>query len=84
MEDVEAETTGDGKPFGQVAKRLGYCSQEDVQSALDQQRKLQVEEDTEKLIGMIMLDQGILTTDQLISVLRVLEHKHKKDISKTV
>jgi len=84
MDAVQADEKKEGRQFGEVAVRLGYCSSKDVESALARQRTLRNDEGRDELIGMIMLEEGMLTTDQLISVLRVLEHKHKKELPESV
>ncbi len=62
------------EPFGQVAVRMGFCSQEEVERALAFQRGLRSGERDHKLIGMILLENGALSTDQLIQILKYYDH----------
>ncbi len=84
MEAIDTAEPQEGKPFGEVAVRLGYCSSEDVRAALNRQHEMRNEDGKDQLIGMILLQEGVLTSDQLISVLRVLEHKHQKDLPESI
>jgi len=58
------------EPFGQVAVRKGYVTQQQVTDALSRQESLSVGGVAHKLIGMIMLEMGALGTTELIEVLR--------------
>lgn len=62
------------EPFGQVAIKMGFCSQEDVDHALTLQRSLRSEDKEHKLIGMILLEDGALSTDQFIQILKYYDH----------
>lgn len=62
------------EPFGQVAIRLGFCTQEDVDSALEVQQALKAEEKEHKLIGMILFENRALSTTQLIEILQYYDH----------
>jgi hypothetical protein len=62
------------EPFGQVAIRMGFCGQDDVDEALEVQRNLNAENKEHKLIGMILLESGALSTDQLIQILKYYDH----------
>ncbi len=59
--------------FGAVAVRLGFATESDVQRALDRQMRESQEGGEHKLIGLHMLELGILSTSQLISILRSYE-----------
>ncbi len=65
------------EPFGQIAVRMGYCSQEDIDAALETQRQLSAQEKEHKLIGMILLEMRALSTTQLIQILQYYEHPAK-------
>ena len=57
-------------PFGQVAVNLGFCTPNDVKEALAAQRQLASDEQPHNLVGMILLERGVISTTQLIHVLR--------------
>jgi len=58
------------EPFGQVAVRKGYVTQNQVTEALSRQQAIATSGSAHKLIGMIMLEMGALGTTELIEVLR--------------
>ena len=58
--------------FGQLAVRKGYVTPRHVEEALRIQRELSEQSGTRKLIGMIMLEMGVLGTTELIDVLKEL------------
>jgi len=62
------------EPFGQVAIRLGFCTQEDVDNALELQRNLPAQGKEHRLIGLLLLELGALSTTQLIEILQYYEH----------
>jgi hypothetical protein len=62
------------EPFGQVAIRLGFCTQEDVDKALEMQRNLPSQGKEHRLIGLLLLELGALSTTQLIEILQYYEH----------
>ncbi len=78
MDDVE---NWENDPFGEMAVRLGYCTGKDVRKALNEQQRLRSQEGEEKRIGSIMLDDGILTSEQVISILRMLDQQEGKEAS---
>jgi hypothetical protein len=65
------------EPFGQVAVRLGFCSQQDIDAALAAQKQLNADQREHKLIGMILLEMGALSTTQLIEILQYYNHSEK-------
>lgn len=72
MDDVE---NWENDPFGEMAVRLGYCTGKDVRDALNQQQELSSGDEEQKRIGAIMLEDGILTSEQVISILRMLDQQ---------
>lgn len=60
------------KRFGVIAIEQGYCSPEQFVEAL----KIQVMEDLNRgrhrLVGRILLEQGLITLDQIDQVLEIL------------
>ena len=65
------------EPFGQVAIRLGFCSQPDIDAALDVQKQLSADQKEHKLIGMILLEMSALSTTQLIEILQYYKHSER-------
>jgi len=61
------------EPFGKIAIKLGACTPEDVEKALEIQRRLTDSGLEHKLIGMIMLEAGMISSAQLIEILRYYE-----------
>ncbi len=68
------QNSAEREPFGQVAVRKGYVTQQDVTDALGRQKDIVTAGTPHKLIGMIMLEMGVLGTTELIEVLRDLSH----------
>ncbi|MCY3019993.1 MAG: hypothetical protein NTW87_13320 [Planctomycetota bacterium] len=60
------------EPFGMRAVRLGLVSVEQVEKALAVQKMLR-NKGQHVLIGMVMVDLEMLTTTQLLAVLRTYE-----------
>ena len=56
--------------FGQVTVRKGYATQRQVTEALEIQRQLREQTGKRKLMGMVMLEMGVLGTTELIEVLK--------------
>ena len=63
------------KPFGEIAIGMGFSTKEDVDKALEIQRQLKERKEPHKLIGMIMLEEGMIDTSQLIEILRFYERQ---------
>ncbi|MBI2930179.1 MAG: hypothetical protein HYY16_00890 [Planctomycetes bacterium] len=61
------------EPFGQVAVRKGYVTQEQVRHALEVQQNLATTGQRHKLIGLVMLEMGMLGTTELIEVLKEID-----------
>ncbi len=64
------------EPFGQVAVRKGYVTQAQVADALAFQKCLPGKGQPHRLIGLVMLDLGLLGTTELIEILRDLNLTH--------
>ena len=68
--------THPGKPatefFGQVAVRKGFVNAHHVEEALARQKEITAQGHPHRLIGMIMLEMGVLGTTELIEILRDL------------
>ena len=61
------------KPFGQVAVELGFVTESQVQAALEIQSSMEKTRKERRLLGMIMLEMGMISTEQLIDVLKYYE-----------
>ncbi|MCI0650943.1 MAG: UDP-glucose 4-epimerase GalE [Planctomycetes bacterium] len=59
--------------FGDVAIRLGFVTEADVARALERQARELEDGNQHKLIGMHMLEMGLLSTSQLIEILKYYE-----------
>lgn len=55
--------------FGQVAIRKGYCTPQDIDGAIRLQREL-AKNGTRKLLGLILLERGLLGPKELIDILK--------------
>ena len=62
------------EPFGQVAIKLGFVTPNQVESALDIQRSLEHSGRGRKLLGMILMETGLLSSAQLIEILQYYDH----------
>jgi hypothetical protein len=64
------------EPFGEIAVKLGQVSPAQVKEALKIQENLRHEGQEHKLLGMILLEQGYLSTTGLIEILKYYDaHK---------
>lgn len=59
--------------FGDIVREKNFASGEDVEKALAIQKKMDEEGEEHKLLGIIMLEQGMLNSDQLLQLLKELE-----------
>ena len=59
--------------FGEIAVSKKFVRTEDVEKALDIQKKL-IQQDNHQLIGIIMLNEGMITNAQLIEILQYYDH----------
>lgn len=64
--------------FGEVAVRLGFVKPKEVQAVLKIQETERTARKKHRLIGLIMLDKGILDTTQLIAVLKEIEAQQNR------
>jgi len=56
--------------FGQVAVRMGFVTESQVQAALEIQDSMTRAGRERRLIGMLMLETGMISSDQLIEILK--------------
>ncbi|MEW6357686.1 MAG: hypothetical protein AB1696_15245 [Planctomycetota bacterium] len=61
------------KRFGEIAVRAGFVTDQDVHRALARQKEIASNGGNHKLIGIIMLELGMLSNAQLIHILKELE-----------
>ena len=59
--------------FGQVAVRMGFVTESQVLAALDIQEAMQKAGKERRLIGMIMLETGMISSEQLIDILKYFD-----------
>ncbi len=69
------EQSGSTELFGDIAVRLGHVTEEDVARALERQKTEGEIGHAHKLLGMHMLELGILSTSQLIEILKYYENR---------
>lgn len=62
--------------FGSIAIKKGYVTKEQVEEALKIQKQLKESGEKHKLIGIIMLELGMLGTTELIDILKYIEAKN--------
>jgi hypothetical protein len=59
--------------FGDLAVKLGFVSQEDVSRVLVEQDRLEKAGRGHKMMGLCMVEMGLLSTTQLVEILRQYE-----------
>lgn len=64
--------------FGQLAVNMGYVTQEQVNKALEIQKKMDERGEKHKLLGMIMLEKTMISTEQLINMLQYMDKNRSK------
>lgn len=67
--------------FGEIAIRLGFVKLKDVEAALKLQHEEKTKKNKHRLIGIIMLQMGVLGNEQLIEILREIENQASKSAS---
>ncbi|MFQ5654767.1 MAG: UDP-glucose 4-epimerase GalE [Planctomycetota bacterium] len=72
LAERESRTT---ELFGDIAIRLGFVTDADVTRALERQQEEMEQGHQHKLIGMHMLEMGLLSTSQLIEILKYYEDR---------
>ena len=63
--------------FGTIARDKGYVDEEGVERALKFQRDIDERGEPHKLIGIVMLEMGMLNSEQLLDCLQTLEKQRK-------
>jgi hypothetical protein len=59
--------------FGEIARKLGYVRSDDIERALEVQRHRAERGESHKLLGLILLEQGSIDTEQMIEILKRYE-----------
>jgi len=73
----DSRFSGEGL-FGERLVRLGYASPDQVRDALKIQARRDAEGRAHQLIGMIMVELGMIDTAQLINALKSYELERKE------
>lgn len=68
------------KPFGQIAIEMGFVTAEQVKRALDIQHQEDAAGKTRRLLGVIMLEAGFLSSEELIQILRYYQTEKKRKL----
>ena len=61
------------EPFGAFAVRRGFATPREIQEGVAAQDRLERAGERRPLLGMMLLQMGVLTTDQMIEILREME-----------
>lgn len=79
MSSITAKPTAKAvPPFGQIALRLGFITNEDLERALERQKSIDAAGGPHKLIGLVLVEDGAMSTTQLIRVLQLYEDLRKE------
>lgn len=70
QEDEEAALAESAELFGEIAVKLGFITQDDIKKALAVQKKDIAQGKPHRLIGLVMLEEGMIDNAQLIELLR--------------
>lgn len=63
------------KRFGAIAVERGFITEDQLFQALKIQAKENLAEGKHRLLGQILLEQGLITTPQIEEVLDVINHQ---------
>lgn len=63
------------KRFGTIAVDKGYINEDQLIKALEIQAKENVMESKHRLLGQILLDEGLLTTTQVDEILETMSQR---------
>lgn len=61
------------EPFGVFAIRKGYATSSDIQEGVAKQETFERQGKPRPLLGLLLLQSGVLTTDQMIEILKEME-----------
>lgn len=74
------ETEAQKEFFGEIAIRMGFITHEQLDEGLKLQKDMD-RKGTHKLLGMLMLQEGMLSNSQLIQILKYMETKAKQKVA---
>lgn len=63
--------------FGQIAVAMGFCGRSEIDAALRIQREQDGRGDRHRLLGILMVSEGLLSTTQLIDILKTIERQQQ-------
>ena len=66
-----------GRRFGEIAIEKGYVTESQVERALAVQERVDEEGGEHRLIGLVMLSEGYISTTQLIEMLKIMDAERK-------
>lgn len=69
------------EPFGAFAIRKGYATPREIQEGVAEQDRRERAGQPRPLLGMMLLQMGVLTTDQMIEILREMEQARGRTVS---
>ncbi len=61
------------EPFGVFAIRKGYATPQDVQEGVATQEQFERAGKPRPLLGLVLFQRGVLTTEQMLEILREME-----------
>lgn len=67
------------EPFGAIAIRKGFITPAQLEEALEIQKRMDEKGEKHKLIGIILLEMGALSTSELIEVLQEMDKQRKSE-----
>ena len=70
--------------FGELAVKAGFITRRDLEAALQKQKEIVAKGEQHKLLGLILVEMGLLGNDQFIALLKEAQldatlhaHPHK-------
>ena len=61
--------------FGELAVEMGFCSAQERDKALAEQKRQDEAGEPHKLLGLVMLQLGTIDNEQLIAILKRYENR---------
>lgn len=72
------------KPFGQIAVQMGLATQAQVKKALQIQREEDAAGKTHRLLGIILVSEGFLSTSDLIAILKLYQQERRRKLIEVI
>ncbi len=72
------------KPFGQIAVEMGFVTQAQVKQALEIQKDEDARKAPHRLLGIIMLEAGFLSSEEMIQILKYYQTEKKRKLIDTI